>query len=277
MTKSPKRTARVRTKIVQKHNLSPAADGRKPRKLKRLDVTPEEFFKAWSREDREALVEALIDSLDRSDGYSATEMEEDDADPSDATLRANANPVGGNHDDDEPSLGTTEHHVQTNAGLYGRDGWTTPADLEADDCDDEPSLASAGFYHECSRFFDQRLWAYCGNDDREGDPGCDDLEPSLCGLSAGDGGDDRDLEYDDSDMEPSLGWTAVEAACGRTCAGTMGRCFDLEEVCEDEGAQCDDEGCFNDTGVADTDGLLEQCAGHHHCGYGTSGFARAAI
>ncbi len=34
---------------------------------------------------------------------------------------------------------------------------------------------------------------------------------------------------------------------------------------------------LEEPGDADTDGLLEQCAGHHLCGYGTSGFARAAI
>lgn len=70
-------------------------------------------------------------------------------------------------------------------------------------------------------------------------------EPSLCGVSAADGcGDGRDLEFDDSDKEPSLGWTAEEAARGRTCAGTMGRCFDLEDICEDEGAEHD--GCEPD-------------------------------
>ena len=33
---------------------------------------------------------------------------------------------------------------------------------------------------------------------------------------------------------------------------------DLEEQCEDEGAQCDDEGEHDDNGIADQDGLEEQ-------------------
>jgi len=88
------------------------------------------------------LIEILIHSLDAADGYSTTELEEDDADPSDATIRAQANSAPGDLEDDEPCLGTTEHLNQTNAGLYGRDGWTTPTDFELDDSDDEPSLAA---------------------------------------------------------------------------------------------------------------------------------------
>jgi hypothetical protein len=38
---------------------------------------------------------------------------------------------------------------------------------------------------------------------------------------------------------------------------------DLEEQCEDEGAQCDDEGDFGDNGIADSDGQAEQW-GHQH-------------
>lgn len=33
---------------------------------------------------------------------------------------------------------------------------------------------------------------------------------------------------------------------------------DLEELCEDEGAQCEDEGCADDNGMADADGAVEQ-------------------
>ena len=39
---------------------------------------------------------------------------------------------------------------------------------------------------------------------------------------------------------------------------------DQEEVCEDEGAQCDDEGVL-DSGIADGDGLCEQTDGIDYC------------
>lgn len=38
---------------------------------------------------------------------------------------------------------------------------------------------------------------------------------------------------------------------------------DREIVCEDEGAQCEDEGCPDDNGVADADGLAEQRGAMH--------------
>jgi hypothetical protein len=38
---------------------------------------------------------------------------------------------------------------------------------------------------------------------------------------------------------------------------------DLEQQCEDQGAQCDDEGCPDDNGLADPDGIAEQIGSHH--------------
>lgn len=264
MTKSIPQRARHASKskpaVRKRKNGTPASESPPAdAAFVKVDVTPEQFFQSWSREDKEALVDILIHSLDAADGYSTTELEEDDADPSDSMLRAHANPAPGDHEDDEPSLGTTDHLNQTNAGLYGRDGWTTPTDLELDDADDEPSLGSAGFFHECNPYFNQQLWPYSNADDREGDPGCDDKEPSLCGVHADSGysGSGNDQELDDSDMEPSLGWTPEEAAYGRVCAGTMGRCFDLEEDAGSE-RECDPA----EMGVGDMDGLKEQCAGY---------------
>ncbi len=59
----------------------------------------------------------------------------------------------------------------------------------------------------------------------------------------------------------------VTQARGRGYAGIMGdgRRIDLEE-------QCDDEGDQSDTGIGDTDGLMEQVSGY--AGYGTCGFAK---
>lgn len=34
---------------------------------------------------------------------------------------------------------------------------------------------------------------------------------------------------------------------------------DLEVCCEDEGAQCEDEGDTSDSGIVDHDGYMEQC------------------
>jgi hypothetical protein len=111
----------------------------------------------------------------------------------------------------EPSLGTTEHLVQTTAGLSGRDGWTRPTDLELDDSDDEPNLGGAGFFHEGNPYFNQQLWACSNTDDREGDEH-DGREPD----------DDEGGEAEKEDNEPSLGWTAEESACVRKDDPTAG-------------------------------------------------------
>lgn len=81
----------------------------------------------------------------------------------------------------------------------------------------------------------------------------DEIDRLLGFLDATDG---------DVDMEPSL-------------AGFSDGMDDREGVCEDEGAQCDDEG-YEESGVGDTDGLMEQVVafnGQLLAGFGTSGFA----
>lgn len=83
------------------------------------DVTPEQFFEAWSRKDREALIDLLIDSLDETDG---------DADRED----------GG---DDEPSLAACENHPD----YYARGSqlhWTqgNSDEREGDDGDDREDV-----------------------------------------------------------------------------------------------------------------------------------------
>jgi hypothetical protein len=84
-------------------------------------------------------------------------------------------------------------------------------DGPCDDAELEPSL--------CGVTASARNMPNVNGDDLEGDareddedggdrePDVDD-EPSLCGITAGEGlaGGDRDLEGDDSDREPSLGW-----------------------------------------------------------------------
>jgi hypothetical protein len=76
------------------------------------------------------------------------------------------------------------------------------SDAEAGDPDLEPILASV-------EATNQTKWASGNQDDREGDPGCDDRE-DVC--------EDEGAEHDGSepteDGEPSLGWT---------CAASEGR------------------------------------------------------
>lgn len=80
-----------------------------------LDVTPEEFFRAWSREDKEALVEILIDELDRSEPDPDLE-ETGDAEPS-----AGFDDPELDNADDEPSLGWTVDGVLANGGGNDRE------------------------------------------------------------------------------------------------------------------------------------------------------------
>lgn len=89
------------------------------------------------REQMAAEIERMIDFLDSTDGYSTIEVEEDDADPTDAALRRAA----------PASAGTLE--------------------------DDEPSLGSVGALSPGNPYFDQSYWAVSGKDDRESD-GADD-------------------------------------------------------------------------------------------------------
>lgn len=52
----------------------------------------------------------------------------------------------------------------------------------------------------------------------------------------------------DPDLEPSPGFSILQLTYG----AAVDEC---EPCCEDEGAQCDDEGDRSDTGIADHDGL----------------------
>ncbi|WP_182915373.1 hypothetical protein [Rhodopseudomonas palustris] len=78
-----------------------------PRQYHPTDVSPEQLFAAWSRRDREALIDVLIESLDAAD-----------ADP-------DLEPAG----DDEPTLGSIAEHTNWAGG--------STDDREGDDgCDD---------------------------------------------------------------------------------------------------------------------------------------------
>lgn len=126
-------------------------------------------------------------------------------------------------------------------------------DFESAGDENEPSLgaperssAPNGYYHgrkgQQLRTADgsQGGWAAGNDDGREGDAGCDDRE----GDEQGHGGDEHDGREPDVCDEPSLGWTATEAATGQFGA-TWGSGEDLEME-------------FH-TGIADADGLMEQC------------------
>jgi hypothetical protein len=254
MTKSSDR-ARHASKAktaVRRQRKSEARIGEPPKApdspFVKTDVTPEDFFKAWSRKDKEALVEVLISSFDQADG-----------DP-----------------DEEPLLGAPEVRE-----YHGRRGhvWARGAtdDLEddaddenehvddEDDNDDEPSLGSNDGV--CQSF-----WSAGSYDDREGDPGCDDRE-DVC--------EDEGSEHDGS--ESSLGWTDGEAARGLSYAGACGSAYDLEEEhdgCEpdvdDEPSIGGDDREWDDaerSGIGDVEGLLEQTEFGGGCG--AAGFAAA--
>jgi hypothetical protein len=88
------------------------------------DVTPEQFFEAWSRKDREALIELLIESLDAETGD--PDLEDDgDGEPSLAACE--------NHPD-YYARGSQLHWTQGNSDeREGDDG----ADDREDVCEDE--------------------------------------------------------------------------------------------------------------------------------------------
>ena len=117
----------------------------------------------------------------------------------------------GDEGEAEPSLGWTEQEAR-----WGRHAWSADIDAELDSCDDEPSLAAPNQYNGGG----QTDWAAGTKDDREGD-GCADDREGDEEQHGGEAGHEND--------EPSLGWTDEEAARGRTCAGTMGLSYDLEE------------------------------------------------
>lgn len=125
------------------------------------------------------------------------------------------------------------------------------ADLEPDGSD-EPVLAAPenhpnhkhGYIHSKRPFRDvtgaQGAWASGMDDDREGDGAFDDRE----GDELEHGGDEHDGCEPDVCDEPSLGWTSTEAATGQ-----YGAAWGSNEDLELE---------FH-TGIADADGLMEQC------------------
>jgi len=235
MTKSPKRSARARAKDVQSQS------------DKKVDITPDEFFKAWSRKDREALIEVLIDTLDAEAG--------------DADL--------------EPSLGFLEPEITRNGGhskwpYYSDDARQdvsqgSTCDGESDDGDDEPSLGSVedhpNPYRDGTDYpgygRDQRRWAAGNADDREGDEH-DGREPDH----------DEGGESEKEDDEPSLGWTDREVAFGSY--PDVNGCCDLEE---DAGDMRESDPAEH--GIADRDGILEQFG--HDPRYGTFYPGAAAI
>jgi hypothetical protein len=150
------------------------------------------------REQMAAEIERMIAFLDETDGYSTIEVEEDDADPTDAALRRAAPASAGTLDDDEPVLGFTENHP---------------------DCWDE--LGGYCFAYRSDEPGGRQDLEQGSDDDREGgehdgrEPD-DDREP-----------DDGDFE-DGADDEPSLGWTDVETRCGRYV--NNGNDFEIDEA-----------------------------------------------
>ena len=94
-------------------------------------------------------------------------------------------------------------------------------------------------------------------DDREE---ADDLEPSLCGVTATAMLDCGvvDAELEEGNDEPSLG--SLSSSGGDQTIWSKGNGADLEDQCEDEGTE--------DSGIGDWDGVLEQWAGTPYASYG---------
>jgi hypothetical protein len=217
-----------------------------PRPVLRSRRKPLRITKA-RRVHIEAVVDQLLDLLDAID---------DDADA-------------------EPLLASPES-VRCPGGppgnYYGWGGW--PAH----------SRTSAG---------DQTKWAAANRDDREeehdgrepDDDGCGDMlgmmeqtqgEPSLGWLTYVNqvgrdwhgeapwnvrfAGAVVDGEADDGEFEPSLGWTEMEARFGRYSDQPVNDAEEehdgREPCCEDEGAQCEDEGDV-EYGIADGDAVSD--------------------
>jgi hypothetical protein len=189
----------------------------------KTDITPEQLFQAWSRKEREALIDLLIDSLDEIDGDFDLEDGADD--------EPNA--------DNEPSLGFPESSAwwrfnrflghfhesecldqERSAGghedreLDEGEREDDDSDLE-DDRDDEPVLAApenhvstpwdGGWWGSGQRrdeSGDQSDWAQGAWNDCEGDDCADDRE-DVCE----DEGAEHDGREPDVDLEYSLGWT----------------------------------------------------------------------
>lgn len=124
MTKSTQRAPRAsKSKSATIPRAKKTSGGESPKAADGLfvktDVTPEQFFQAWSRKEREVLIDLLIDSLDEADG--------------DPDLEDTA--------DDEPSLGSVAALSPYNP-YFNQEHWAASGmdDREGDDSDDEPSI-----------------------------------------------------------------------------------------------------------------------------------------
>lgn len=134
----------------------------------KTDITPEDFFKAWSRKDKEALVEVLISSLDQADGDSDLEpllgapevreyherrghvwargaTDDREGDPGCDDREDVCEDEGSEHDGSEPSLGWTDGEAAAGGRVYAG-SFGSGHDLEDEhdgsepDVDDEPSI-----------------------------------------------------------------------------------------------------------------------------------------
>jgi hypothetical protein len=231
------------------------------------DVAAEELSKAWSRKERAALIELLIDSLDEEADDADLEPSlgflEPDLTSSDNGYTDDARqdiPQGSTSDgedggDDEPSLGFQAGDLFVGRGCqHVHPGDDREVENEHDEPSGDENEPSLGSLSSCYGGGDQTSWGHGGANDFEEEH--DGREPD----------DDQGGEGWLEDCEPSLGWTDTEAARGRyTNWGE--RSFDLEEQCEDEGDR-------SDTGIGDADGLLEQVAGIPGC---YTGFGRGAL
>jgi hypothetical protein len=184
----------------------------------------EHLMPELSRPELERVIEALITMLD-------------DIDP-DSDLEDNGDYE--TNGDDEPSLGSLDQQRQDRwaAGSNPANGYDI--DLELDTADDEPSLGSTGCLG-----FDNQMNSWGGpcsgtTDDRERTGyACEteDEEPSLgWGADVNQAGLTQGYIVDGTEREPSLGRTEMQSRFGRY--GWLG-CSDLEEQCEDEGAEHD--------------------------------------
>lgn len=176
MTKSPQRArdaSKPKSDTIQRKNVkrtseAPRADSGP---FVKMDISPEDFFKAWSRKRREALIEILIASLDTLDpdpdaepdlgwrGPTGFLGESTDQSAPDFCLNADAGRGledehdGGEPDIEELSLGWPEVTTQD------RDGWHggCDGDAELDQADLEPELGwcnETGRNHVGSTFLD---------------------------------------------------------------------------------------------------------------------------
>jgi hypothetical protein len=234
MTKSTQRgrhASEQRSAVRQKRTRASESPRAKEGLYVKTDITPEQLFQAWSRNEREALIEMLIESLDAADGdfdleYGADDEPNADNEPSlgfpesSAWWRFNRF-LGYFHEneclDQERSAGGHEDRELDEGEREDDD-----SDLE-DDRDDEPILAApenhatvpldSGLWGAGQRrdeSCDQSDWAQGAWNDCEGDDCADDRE-DVCE----DEGAEHDGREPDVDGEPSLGWT-VDGVIGNS-------------------------------------------------------------